>query len=180
MTHTGRVTSSSRTAAVEGGGSAEDVRRCAHGDRDALARLYDRTAPRVYGLALRTLGDPATAQEVTRETYLEVWSQAHRYEPAHGSASAWIAGIAHRRAVERVRAVPAPTVATADIAWGPSHRPAGWAVLSAEQARALQVTYVNGSTCREAAELLDVPPGTIASLLRQGLLRLRNSHAPAA
>ena len=145
MTHTGSVTSSSRTANDDGAGTGEDLRRSAHGDREAFARVYDRTVARVYGLALRMLRDPVRAQEVTRETYLDAWSQAHRYDPTEGSASAWITGLAHRRAVARVRAVGGRTLsdATAEPTGetSPDAR-AAWSALSAQEARALDLTYL--------------------------------------
>ena len=82
---------------------AEILRGVAKGDDAAFARLYDETAPRVYGLVLRVLRDPAQAEEVTQEVYLEVWRTAARFDPARGSAPGWLMTIAHRRAVDRVR-----------------------------------------------------------------------------
>ena len=169
VTHTGPVTTS-RTVSDEGAATAEDLRRCAGGDSDALARLYDATAARVYGLVLRTLGDPVRAQEVTRQTYLDVWSQAHRYDPARGSASTWITGLAHRRVLAGVRSAAGPGPAATGAATS--------TVLSREQARALDLTYFGGATCGQAAEVLDVPVGAVRDLLRHGLRRLRDSADP--
>ncbi len=169
MTHTEPVTTS-RTASDEVAATAEDLQLCARGDRDALARLYDATVARVYGLVLRTLGDPVRAQEVTRETYLDVWFQAHRYDPAHGSASTWITCLAHRRVLAGVRSAAGLGVAATGAA--PS------TVLSREQAWALDLTYFGGASCGQAAEVLDVPVGAVKHLLRHGLRRLRDSADP--
>jgi RNA polymerase sigma-70 factor (ECF subfamily) len=183
VTHTGSVTSSPRTANDDGPGTGEDLRRSAHGDREAFARVYDRTVAGVYGLVLRMLRDPVRAQEVVRETYLDAWSQAHRYDPCQGSASAWITGLAHRRAVARVRAVGRLTLSDATAEPTRETSPevrAAWSGLSAQEARALDLTYVRGASFQEAAGFLDVLPSVVTSLLRQGLLRLRDSQAPAA
>ena len=41
------------------------IRRVAQGDQQALAAFYDATSTLVYGLAMRMLGNTATAEEVT-------------------------------------------------------------------------------------------------------------------
>src|ERR1700704_2359831 len=70
---------------------ADDLlRRVARGDEAAFGKLYDLVAPRVYGLALRVLRDPAYAEEVAQEVLVEVWRTAGRYDPARGSATAGI------------------------------------------------------------------------------------------
>jgi RNA polymerase sigma-70 factor (ECF subfamily) len=50
--------------------------RMAAGDEDALVGLYDLTLGRVYGLALRIVGEAAAAEDVAEEVYLPVWRQA--------------------------------------------------------------------------------------------------------
>src|ERR1700756_4505679 len=79
------------------------VRRVARGDRDAFAAVYDLTTTRVYGLVMRVLRDAGYSEETTQEVYLEVWRTASQYDPAKGSALAWLMTMAHRRAVDRVR-----------------------------------------------------------------------------
>ncbi|RKT19503.1 RNA polymerase sigma factor (sigma-70 family) [Streptomyces sp. 1114.5] len=79
----------------------------ARGDQDALAELYPTLAPAVYGIALRTLRNPALAEEVTQEVLLEVWRTAAGYRPDRGAVLPWVLTIAHRRAVDRVRATRA-------------------------------------------------------------------------
>ena len=79
----------------------------ARGDEQAFAELYDATSARVYGLALRVVRDPAQAQEVTQEAYLETWRTASRFDPAKGSAISWLMTIAHRKGVDRVRSAEA-------------------------------------------------------------------------
>ena len=57
----------------------------------------------VFGLVARVLRDPGYSEETTQEVYLQVWRNASNYDPAKGSALAWLLTLAHRRAVDRVR-----------------------------------------------------------------------------
>src|SRR3546814_17942479 len=82
-------------------------RRASRGDESAFGQLYDATAARVHGLVLRVVRDPAQAEEVTQEAYLEVWRTASRFDPERGSPLSWLMTIAHPRALYRVRAAEA-------------------------------------------------------------------------
>ena len=52
------------------------VRRCAAGDRAALAALYDRYGVLVFSLVVRVLGEGMAAEEVTQDAFLAVWRRA--------------------------------------------------------------------------------------------------------
>ncbi|KAB2813289.1 sigma-70 family RNA polymerase sigma factor [Pimelobacter simplex] len=169
------------------------LNRAARGDKAAFAELYDATAPRVHGLALRVVRDPAQAEEVTQEVFLEVWRQASRYDAARGSALAWMMTITHRKAVDRVRSAEATTRrdlayeqanqsvehdVTADAAHASleAHRVrAALAQLTDVQREAIELAYFGGYTHTEVAALLDLPVGTAKTRIRDGLIRLRDT-----
>ena len=46
--------------------------RIAVGDQSALAELYDASSPKVFGLAMKILGDHAAAEETTLDVYTQV------------------------------------------------------------------------------------------------------------
>ena len=77
--------------------------RTARGDEQAFAALYDSVAGLVLGLARRVVRDPARAEEITQEVFIQVWQGACRFDPAKGSAKTWIFTLAHRRAVDARR-----------------------------------------------------------------------------
>src|ERR1700710_552849 len=91
--------------------SLEDlIALSARGDERAFAELYDRTSARVYGMVLRVVRDAAQSAEVTQDIYLEVWRQSARFDSSKGAVLPWLLMIAHRRAVDRVRAAQSSVV----------------------------------------------------------------------
>ena len=93
-----------RLVAAEGGRDVDAlVRQVARGDSTAFEELYDVLSSSIYGLALRVVRDPARAEDVTQEVFLEVWRKATGFDRELGKARTWVMTIAHRRAVDAVR-----------------------------------------------------------------------------
>ena len=88
---------------------ADLLKSCGRGDQAAFAQLYDATSSRVVGLAVRVVRDPAQAEEVAQEAFLEIWKTSGRFDPAKGSPLGWLLTIVHRKAVDRVRSAEAST-----------------------------------------------------------------------
>jgi RNA polymerase sigma-70 factor (ECF subfamily) len=160
---------------------AELLRLSSRGDQAAFARLYDATAPRVLGLAVRVVRDPAQAEEVTQEAFLEIWRTAARFDPDRGSPLGWMLTIVHRKAVDRVRAAEAS--ARRDRAYHDRNQPvdhdstaeAAHAHLTEVQREAVSLAYLGGYTHTEVATMLDLPVGTAKTRIRDGLIRLRDA-----
>jgi RNA polymerase sigma-70 factor (ECF subfamily) len=167
--------------------------RSSRGDEAAFAEVYDLTSARVYGLARRVVRDPAQAEEVAQEAYLEIWRQSARYDEARGNPLAWILTIVHRRAVDRVRSAESARERDTRYAIagdGPDYDVVEEAVtatletarvrkaltsLTMVQREAITLAYYGGYTHREVSELLDVPLGTVKTRMRDGLIRLRDT-----
>lgn len=163
----------------------------AGGEREAFNDLYGEIAPIVYGTASRVLRDPDHAAEVTQEVLVEVWRRAGSYDPDHGSVTAWVATIAHRRAVDRVRSVQSQRERDERALTEGFERPRDEVAEEVErrsdrsrvvrcldsltpmQRTAVVSTYYNGYTYREAAERSEVALPTMKSRIRDGLARLR-------
>jgi len=81
---------------------AELLSRIARNNEGALAELYDRTCPHVYGLALRMVREPSAAEDITQEVYMQVWRRADAFDAARGTVLSWIVTIARSRALDPV------------------------------------------------------------------------------
>lgn len=173
--------------------SAEDLLgQVARGDALAFERLYDLVAGPVYGVIRRVVRDPAQSEEVAQEVLVEVWRTATRFDPGRGGATTWILTMAHRRAVDRVRAAQAASDREQRVASRDQSPPYDDVVEQVEQRWEVQqvrrcldtltdlqresvtLAYYNGYSHREVAAVLDVPLGTVKTRLRDGLIRLRD------
>ncbi|MAO81946.1 sigma-70 family RNA polymerase sigma factor [uncultured Nocardioides sp.] len=172
---------------------ADLLRASARGDQVAFAQLYDATAARVHGMALRVVRDPAQAEEVTQEAYLEIWRTAARFDPSRGSALSWLLTLTHRKAVDRVRSAEAAS--RRDTTYHQQNQPidhdvtaeqanaslearrvrGALASLTAVQREAVELAYFGGYTHTEVATMLQLPVGTAKTRIRDGLIRLRDA-----
>jgi RNA polymerase sigma-70 factor, ECF subfamily len=177
----------------EGGAPLErQLALVARGDEQAFAELYQQVAAAVFGLVSRVVGNPAQAEEVTQEVFVELWRTASRFDRARGSARSWIMTCAHRRAVDRVRSTACAArrddlvgrrdqgrpydevVEQVEASLEREHVRRGLDALTDLQREAVVLAYYGGYTHREISELLGVPSGTVKTRLRDGLIRLRD------
>jgi RNA polymerase sigma-70 factor (ECF subfamily) len=161
----------------------------AKGDQAAFEALYDQLGASVYGLIRKVLRNPSQAEEVAQEVLLEVWRSASRFDPARGSAATWVLTIAHRRAIDRVRAeeasvareqrtAQAPTAVdevaeTVEASMDAERVRRCLAGLTELQRESITLAYYGGYSYAQVAALLDTALGTIKTRIRDGLTRLR-------
>ena len=174
------------------------LERVAQGDKQAFAALYDEVSPRVFGLVKRLLRDHSQSEEVTQEIFLEIWQSAPRFDPNKGGASTWILTMAHRRAVDRVRASQSSRdrdlkIGIRDLDAAIDHVSESVEVrfehervekamerLTELQRQAISLSYYGGLSNSEVAEKLSVPIGTIKTRIRDGMIRLRDEMGVAS
>jgi RNA polymerase sigma-70 factor (ECF subfamily) len=169
----------------------------ATGDQAAFAQFYDITSRQIHAVTLRILQEPAVAEEVTMDVYMQVWRQAVRYDETRGSPWAWLMSIAHSLAVARLRAlrrerrrIDAGEMAEEieDAAPRPDDRTieserarrieAALALLLPQQRQILMLSYFSGYSHGEIADRLSMPLGTVKTHIRIALRRLREILLP--
>ena len=177
---------------------AELMQRVAAGDRQAFSDLYDRFSGPLYGTALRILQDPAEAQDVVHDAFVNVWEKAATFETGRGNAFSWVLTSVRNRAIDRVRTrrrsellanAPQADVEHLTTDAGPSGSETAVssdearvvreavAGLPPEQRRSLELAFFGGLTQEQIAARLGEPLGTVKARIRRGLLKLRESLA---
>ena len=159
-------------------------------DRAAFARLYQQTAPRLFGLCVRLLQERSEAEDVLQEAFVSVWRRANRYNPSLGGANTWLTAVVRNRAIDRLRQRRETTNADPlefERVPDASHGPAAHAMASADYlrlercleqldpkySRAVRAAFFTGATYKELAERGQVPLATLKSWIRRALLQLR-------
>ena len=149
---------------------AEDDRRLVagidRGETSALAEAYQRHAARVYSLARRISGSAQLAGDVVEEVFLRLWDHPEEFDVARGSLRAHLLHLAEVTVVRRTGRRGSPPNAEAAARRAQS-------VLPEEEIQAIELACFGGYSCRQVAELLDVPERTVTSRIRLGLKRLR-------
>lgn len=164
------------------------VRRIMAADPGALASLYDATNHLVYGMALRILGNPADAEEVTLDIYTQVWRAASNFDEQRGSVLAWLMTMARTRSIDRLRSVSNRSRREEPLTESPESTAAlpcgqpGVArevqtalnALAPEQREAIELSYWYGYSHAELAGKLGQPLGTVKTRIRLGMMKLRS------
>jgi RNA polymerase sigma-70 factor (ECF subfamily) len=156
-------------------------------DRAAFAALYDRTAPQLFGIALRILRQREEAEDVLQEAFVAVWDRAASFDPERGSVMTWLITVLRHRAIDRRRRrahledrIGSEEDLMALTAADESDRGASLAALQKclgeleeRPRRAVLLAYAYGYTHEELAQRLLTPIGTVKSWVRRSLERLK-------
>ncbi|MEP6982272.1 MAG: sigma-70 family RNA polymerase sigma factor [Sphingomicrobium sp.] len=163
--------------------------RVADKDSAAFKSVYERTSAKLYGVALRLLGDEAEAQDVLQEVYILIWRKAALFDLARAGAITWLATLARNKAIDRLRGRRAPEGDADDAASLADDSPSSLDMLEKaedasrvrqcleeleERARTMiRSAFFDGATYPELAEKTGVPLPTMKSWIRRGLQHLR-------
>ena len=161
------------------------------GDRDALRTVYDMTSDKVFATLIGIVRSRDRAEDLLQDVFLKVWKGAGRFDPAKGSAIAWLCTIARNHALNDIRRDgrdPSATVADLPEVADDRLRPSDdWLCdteeaealmrcldqLQAEHSRSIKLAFFEGLTHSQLAEKVDVPLGTMKSWIRRGLAGLK-------
>ncbi|MBZ0154461.1 MAG: sigma-70 family RNA polymerase sigma factor [Planctomycetes bacterium] len=162
--------------------------RIADGDMAAVAEFLRRHTALVHAQARRVLRHPHDAEDAVQDIFLEIWRHAGRFDPTQGSETTFVATIARRRLLDRLRrnqvrppavtledpgVLPSPAEAPVELREEAARARAAMQQLRPEQREVLELSLGQGRSHQEIAAAVGIPLGTVKSHARRGLLRLR-------
>ena len=162
--------------------------RIQSGDEDAMASIFDRYSKVVYSVALRVLRDPATAEDVLQDIFVQIWRKPESFLSTRGSLGAWLAVVSRNRSIDVIRRRK-HTDSTEEVVLASSCNLAAesersimverareiMVSLPAEQRKAVEMAFFDGLTHTEIADLTGDPLGTVKTRIRTALLVLRKA-----
>ena len=169
--------------------------RVAAGDERAVAACLDRYANLVWSLARRFTSNRTEAEDAVQEIFIDLWSSAGRYDSSKASETTFIAMLARRRLIDRLRKTrrepkmeeieaavdldtPGPAAA-AEVKDEAARAARLIKTLKPEQQQIIQLAVYQGHTHQSIADALGMPLGTVKTHLRRGLMRVRSAMQQA-
>lgn len=167
------------------------LKRIAAGDRQAVEECLDTYGGLVWSIARNLLRNTDDAEDAVQEIFVDVWKNAGRYDESQSSETTFIAMIARRRVIDRIRhstrrisadslddVVLEPfTRADQDLQLSVEANEAAEAMraLRPEQQQVLRLSIVQGMSHQEIADSLGMPLGTVKTHARRGLAQVRDA-----
>jgi len=173
--------------------------RVAARDERALKLLYDLTASRLYGLALRIVANKEWAEDVLQESFLGIWRSAETYRDSLSPPLAWMGMLVRSRALDFLRRRRAerlhlnvPIESVEDLLQDKDAQAPMQLIEASEQAAALHqclqqlaqpqrqvvsLAYLRDLSHSELASSLKLPLGTVKTWMRRSLEQLRKCMA---
>ena len=176
-------------------GSLEEIEaliaRVAMGDRKAFRQLYDRTGAKLFGVALRVLGEQGLAEDVLQEVFLRIWDRAGQYRANGYSPMTWLITITRNAAIDRLRKAratgQAAPLSESDLVADPGPGPEAQAIASdgarlldeclrelpPDRAAMVRGAYLDGLSYADLSRDSGVKLNTVRTWLRRSLMQLR-------
>jgi RNA polymerase sigma-70 factor (ECF subfamily) len=161
----------------------------ASGDRLAVNRCIRRYGPLVWSIARRLSPTPSDAEDAVQEIFLDIWRSADRFDRSRGSEKVFVTMLARRTLIDRLRNLRPRLRAETHIdeeseregpATGRAERHAEVEEarqllerLPLPQQRVIALSLVQGMSHAEISDSTGLPLGTVKTLLRRGIVRVR-------
>ncbi len=173
---------------------AELLAAIARGDAQAFSCFYDRFSGTLFSIAMGILRDPAQAEDLLQEVFLQIWERASHFDPELGKPLSWAVAMTRNKAIDRLRGsqrrqrVMDEMTETASSDFlsmdlgtihGLDHDATALVrrslqTLPEEQRKAIELAFFQGLSHGEIAEKLNAPLGTVKARIRRGMIQLRD------
>lgn len=167
------------------------LQRIASGDRAAVQECLDKYGGLVWSIARKMLRNPDDAEDAVQEIFIDVWKNAAKFDASQASETTFIAMIARRRIIDRIRFASRRIAAESleDVLVQPEVRTdremqlsieaneaaEAMKTLRPEQRQVLQLSIVQGLSQQEISDATGMPLGTVKTHARRGLVMLREA-----
>ena len=158
-------------------------------DQQAFSYLYDNYSGALYGIINSIVSDRETASDVLQEVFVNIWSKINTYDEGKGRLFTWMLNVARNAAIDRIRSrsyrdslknqplLENVNASNDIITPGPRVDEIGLkkmlTKLKPEQKQLIDLSYFQGWTHEEIAQMLNIPLGTVKTRIRSALTLLR-------
>jgi RNA polymerase sigma-70 factor (ECF subfamily) len=165
------------------------LQRIAEKDKTAAQECLNAYGGLIWSLARRMCPNINDAEDAVQEIFIDIWKNAERFDQTQASETTFVAMIARRRLIDRLRkSQRQPYVdSIEDMMVEPAKaqdkemqtvveaKQAAEAMnaLRPEQRRVLQLSIYQGMSHQEIADAMGMPVGTVKSHARRGLMQIR-------
>jgi len=174
--------------------TASLLHRVAAGETNAVAAVVDQYGGLVWSIARKYFRDRAEAEDAVQDSFIALWKNAGRFDPDTASETTYVAMIARRRMIDRLRkmgrrisaqpldAAPEPDSTTKGESETPLEREEEVRrvlrvveSLDPPQPELIKQSLMEGLTHAEIAEQTGLPLGTVKTHIRRGLIKVRQA-----
>ena len=170
------------------------IKRVGMRDNAAMETFYRRHASSVYSFAFRRMNDAALADEVVNDTLFQAWISASTFT-GQSSPKTWLLGIAKKKILDALRSKGRLEARTQDTCEEEQQnfadtKPGAYAQLLAkqkgqhlsqcfdelppEQRACIHLSFVEGMTLAEIAQVMTIPANTVATRIHHAKRKLRD------
>ena len=165
------------------------LKNIASGDKAAVQKCIDTYGGLIWSLAMRMLSNSNDAEDAVQEIFIDIWKNAGRFDETQASETTFVAMIARRRLIDRIRkhnrqpeinsledvlAEPEENK-NQDLQTSVEAKEGAQAMkdLRPEQRQILHLSIVQGFSHQEISDACNIPLGTVKTHARRGLLKVR-------
>lgn len=165
------------------------LQRVASGDRNAVQDCLNKYGGLVWSIARKMLRNSDEAEDAVQEIFVDIWKNAGRFDESKSSETTFIAMIARRRLIDKIRysarrisadslddvLLEPFTRADKALQLGLEAQQAAEAMrtLRPEQQQVLRLSIIQGMSHQEISEATGMPLGTVKTHARRGILQVR-------